>query len=68
MMNFLLDQGIPRSTVTCLKSIGFHAEHVGQLGMSTALDKEILDTAHQNNFIVVTLLRFSFTLGRGESI
>jgi len=54
MMNFLLDQGLPRSTVTYLKNIGLNAQHVGQLGMATALDKEILDKARQDNFIVVT--------------
>jgi predicted nuclease of predicted toxin-antitoxin system len=55
MMNFLLDQGLPRTTVTHLKNIGLNAQHVGQLGMATALDKEILDKARQDNFIVVTL-------------
>ncbi len=54
-MNFLLDQGLPRSTVTHLKTIGLNAHHVGQLGMATALDKEILDKARQDDFIVVTL-------------
>ena len=55
MMNFLLDQGLPRSTVIHLKNIGLNSQHVGQLGMATALDKEILDKARQDNFIVVTL-------------
>jgi predicted nuclease of predicted toxin-antitoxin system len=54
-MNFLLDQGLPRSTITHLKNIGLNAQHVGLLGMATALDKEILDKARQDNFIVITL-------------
>lgn len=54
-MKFLLDQGLPNSTVTYLMDLGFNSEHVSQLGMATALDEEILDTARQYDFIVVTL-------------
>lgn len=36
-MKFLLDQGIPRSTVSYLGNIDLDAEHVGQLGMAQDL-------------------------------
>jgi predicted nuclease of predicted toxin-antitoxin system len=54
-MNFLLDQGLPRSTVAHLAAAGVAAQHVGVLGMATASDQQILDLARQNNSVVVTL-------------
>jgi len=44
-MKLLLDQGLPRSSVQYLRDIGIFAEHVGELGRSTASDQEILDLA-----------------------
>lgn len=43
-MKFLLDQGLPRSTVTHLEAAGITAEHVGDLGLATASDATILST------------------------
>lgn len=54
-MIFLLDQGLPRSTVTHLASAGVSAQHVGLLGMATASDHQILDLARQSKSVVVTL-------------
>lgn len=54
-MKFLLDQGMPRSTVAQLLDQGFEAEHVGQLGMAMALDEEILEAAAHRDAIIVTL-------------
>lgn len=54
-MKFLLDQGLPRSTVAKLFDRGFEAEHVGQLGMATASDEEILEQARGRDAVVVTL-------------
>lgn len=55
MIKFLLDQGVPRSTVTALGRRGIAAEHVGDLGMATATDEEILQAARDRDAIVVTL-------------
>lgn len=35
-MRFLLDHGLPRSTVESLLALGIESDHVGNLGMATA--------------------------------
>jgi len=54
-MKFLLDQGLPRSTIGHLRAIGLEAEHVGNLGMATATDEAILTEGNARGAIVVTL-------------
>jgi predicted nuclease of predicted toxin-antitoxin system len=54
-MKLLLDQGLPRSTVQHLAGMGIAAEHVGDLGMATAADANILDVARERQAVVVTL-------------
>ncbi len=54
-MKFLLDQGLPRSTVEHLQATGMDAEHVGNLGMARATDEAILAQATARDAIVVTL-------------
>ena len=54
-MKFLLDQGLPRTTVTHLREIGLEAEHTGELGLATATDEAILTEARNRGAIVVTL-------------
>ncbi len=54
-MNFLLDQGLPRSTVQLLREMGIESDHVGELGMARASDEAILTTARQSEAVVVTL-------------
>ena len=54
-MKFLLDQGLPRSTVAELSNRGIDAEHVSVLGMSKATDEEILEEARDLEKIIVTL-------------
>jgi len=54
-MKFLLDQGLPRSTVQHLQELGIDAEHVGDLGLSIASDETILEEGRIRTAIVVTL-------------
>ncbi len=54
-MKLLLDQGLPRSTVQLLAQLGVTAEHVGDLGMATATDIEILAAARDREAIVGSL-------------
>lgn len=54
-MRFLLDQGLPRSTVGELAKRGVVAEHVGDLGMSRAADQDILAESLKRGAIAVTL-------------
>ena len=54
-MKLLLDQGLPRSTVPHLAEMGIAAEHVGDLGMVTASDAQILEAARDRQAVVVTL-------------
>jgi predicted nuclease of predicted toxin-antitoxin system len=46
-MKLLLDQGLPRSTVSQLSKTGIEAVHVGEIGMAGAEDAEILAFAEQ---------------------
>jgi len=54
-MRLLLDQGLPRSTVHHLDAAGVESAHVGEKGLATASDAEIIDFARQDGWIVVTL-------------
>jgi predicted nuclease of predicted toxin-antitoxin system len=54
-MTFLLDQGLPRSTVERLRSLGIESVHVGEIGLSRARDSEIVEHARQRGEVVVTL-------------
>lgn len=53
-MKFLLDQGVPRSTVRYLHDMGLDAEHVGSLGLATATDEAILAEGRERGAVVVT--------------
>jgi predicted nuclease of predicted toxin-antitoxin system len=54
-MRLLLDQGLPRSTVLHLNKQGTEAVHVGEAGLASARDADILDFARQENSVLVTL-------------
>jgi predicted nuclease of predicted toxin-antitoxin system len=54
-MRYLLDQGLSRSTVECLRQAGIESEHVGELGMASATDSMILQEGLKRNAVVVTL-------------
>ena len=53
-MKLLLDQGLPRSTTAHLAAAGFASEHVGDLGLAAAKDREILDFAQSIQAVIVT--------------
>jgi predicted nuclease of predicted toxin-antitoxin system len=54
-MKFLLDQGLPRSTVQHLSAAGVTSDHVGDLGLAAATDETILAEARTRDAVVVTL-------------
>ena len=43
MIDLLLDQGLPRSAVAALRSKGYSASHVAEIGLSEAKDIEIIE-------------------------
>ena len=51
----LLDQGLPRSAVAHLRTIGIDAVHASEIGLSTANDATILEYALGQGLVVVTL-------------
>lgn len=53
-LEFLLDADMPRSSVEIIRSLGFNAEDVRDIGMRPARDKEIIEYALNNNCIIVT--------------
>ena len=54
-ITLVLDQGIPRDAAGSLRDLGYKCVHVGEIGMSTAADEEILGFALAKNSIIVTL-------------
>jgi predicted nuclease of predicted toxin-antitoxin system len=55
MKGLLLDQGLPRSTISLLVEAGCSAVHAADIGLSRASDSDILIYARQQDLIVVTL-------------
>ena len=54
-MELLLDQGLPRTSVSHLQKLGISATHVGDVGLADASDAQILDFARRERQVVVTL-------------
>ncbi|HSP43087.1 MAG TPA: DUF5615 family PIN-like protein [Luteolibacter sp.] len=54
-MLWLLDQGIPRTAAVLLCDRGFDAIHVGEVGMASASDPEIIPLAEKEDRVIVTL-------------
>ncbi|MEE8469151.1 MAG: DUF5615 family PIN-like protein [Planctomycetota bacterium] len=66
MTALLLDMGLPRRSAADLRDVGFDADHVGERGLQSATDAEIVEVARAENRIVVTLDRdFSAILALG---
>ncbi len=54
-MRLLLDQGLPRSSAEILRNKGWDIQHTGEIGMSRATDRQILEYARDEQHIVITL-------------
>jgi len=54
-MKLLLDQGLPRSAAQLLREGGVDTVHVGEIGLSTANDNDILQRGREDGRVVVTL-------------
>lgn len=54
-MKLLLDQGLPRSAASILRSQGIDAIHTGEIGLATADDPTLIRFAEQQDRVVVTL-------------
>ena len=55
MIRLLLDQGLPHTTVKHLDKSGWDVQHVSDLGLDRATDREILNAARNDSRTVVTL-------------
>jgi predicted nuclease of predicted toxin-antitoxin system len=55
LTRLLLDQGLPRDAAEILRSGGWDALHVGEIGMGTASDGMIVERAVADGRVVVTL-------------
>jgi len=51
-MRLLLDQTVPRDTSLRLRNAGFECQHVGEIGMSRAMDTGILTWAVSHNALL----------------
>ena len=55
MMRLLFDQGLPRSAAEILRNKGWDIQHTGEVGLSRATDRQILEYARNERRIVITL-------------
>lgn len=55
MTKWLLDMGLPRRAAQDLRAQTWDIQHVGELGMITASDEQIVDVAQRTGRVIVTL-------------
>lgn len=55
MIKLLLDQGLAPQAASLLRSKGWTAIHVSEIGMAKAQDAQILDKARNDGMVCVTL-------------
>lgn len=53
-MKFLVDENLPRKLPELLRANGHEAEHVGEIGLESASDPQILDTAREQNRVLIS--------------
>ena len=67
-MKLLLDQGTPRSAAALLCRAGFDAVHIGDIGLATAGDEEILQRAAVEDRVVVTRSELHLSIGEALTV
>ena len=55
MIRILLDQGLPRTAAKILRDKGWNVLHTGDIGLSRATDRQILEYARNEKRVVITL-------------
>jgi predicted nuclease of predicted toxin-antitoxin system len=55
LIPLLLDQGLPREAAEILRAGGWSVLHVGEIGMGTASDIQIIERAVADGRVIVTL-------------
>ncbi len=53
-MRFLVDENLSWQLPELLRAYGHEADHVGELGLTSASDPEILDKAREDNRILIS--------------
>lgn len=54
-MKLLLDQGLPRSAAEILRGTDCDTIHTGEIGLARAEDSAIIECAHSDSRLIVTL-------------
>ena len=54
MLDFLVDENIPLSVISTLREQGYHARHVGDVGLRGAPDETIFDRAQEKGWLILT--------------
>ena len=55
MIKILLDQGLPRSSAKILNNEGWDVIHTGDIGLSRATDRQLLEYARKEDRVIITL-------------
>jgi predicted nuclease of predicted toxin-antitoxin system len=55
VIKLLLDQGLPRTAASLLRTAGVDTIHVGEIGYASADDADILQRGREDERVVVTL-------------
>lgn len=53
-MRFLVDENLSRQLPDLLRAYGHEAEHLGEMGLESASDPDILDRARDDNRVVIS--------------